>query len=169
MKKLLFTIFVFVVIFLFTACHSQRLLVFGININDTYENFIANVNEQKGYRTFPITLHFDSIVHESKDTVEIFAHNKRIVDLDENVYATDSIYIRILLTKGNICEFSYNMDMSLCEYNAIRSALDRIYGDTDYDDISENRMLCAWRIGKHYMYLKYDISKQETEYIYILN
>lgn len=167
MKKLLFTIFV--VIFLFTSCHNQRLLVFGININDTYENFIANVNEQEGYRTFPITLHFDSIVHESKDTVDIFAHNTTIVDLDENVYATDSIYIRILLTKGYIREFSYKLDMPLCEYNAIRSAHERIYGDTDYYDIGESQIVCGWRIGKHYMYLNYDTSKCATKYIYLIN
>lgn len=167
MKKHLFTIFV--VIFLFTSCHNQRLYVFGININDTYENFIANVNEQEGYRTFPTTLYFDSIVHDSKDTVEIFAHNTTIVDLDENVYATDSLYIRILLTIGDIREFSYKMDMPLCEYKAIRSAHERIYGDTDYYDIGECQIVCAWRIGKHYMYLNYDISKHETKYIYIVN
>ena len=167
MKKLLFTIFV--VIFLFTSCHNQRLYVFGININDTYENFFANVNEQEGYRTFPTTLYFDSIVHDSKDTVEIFAHNTTIVDLDENVYATDSLYIRILLTIGDIREFSYKMDMPLCEYKAIRSAHERIYGDTDYYDIGDCQIVCAWRIGKHYMYLNYDISKHETKYIYIVN
>lgn len=167
MKKLLFTIFV--VIFLFTSCHNQRLYVFGININDTYENFIANVNEQEGYRTFPTTLYFDSIVHDSKDTVEIFAHNTTIVDLDENVYATDSLYIRILLTIGDIREFSYKMDMPLCEYKAIRSAHERIYGDTDYYDIGESQIVCGWRIGKHYMYLNYDTSKCATKYIYLIN
>ena len=167
MKKLLFVIFV--MSFLSTSCHNQKLHVFGININDTYEKFITNVHKQEGYRTFPTTLHFDSIAHNSKDTVEIFAHNTTIADLNENIYTTDSLYIRILLTKGHIHEFSYKLRMPLCEYNAIRSAHERIYGDTDYYDIGESQIVCGWRIGKHYMYLNYDTSKCATKYIYLIN
>ena len=59
--------------------------------------------------------------------------------------------------------------MPLSDYQAIRFANERIYGDVDYYDISDYRHVCGWRIGKDYMYLNYDFSDQQAKYIYIIN
>ena len=53
--------------------------------------------------------------------------------------------------------------MPLSDYQAIRFANERIYGDDDYYDISEYRHVCGWCIGKDYMYLNYILSSQWTE------
>ena len=75
----------------------------------------------------------------------------------------------ILLNKGYIHEFTYTIKMPLSNYQAIRFANERIYGDVDYYDISEYRHVCGWCIGKDYMCLNYILSAQQTEYIYIIN
>lgn len=72
-------------------------------------------------------------------------------------------------SKKYIREFAYTIKMPLSDYQAIRFANERIYGDVDYYDISEHRHACGWLIGKDYMYLNYDFSDQQAKYIYIIN
>ena len=95
--------------------------------------------------------------------------SKGFVVLDEDTFAIDTINMDTLLNKGYIHEFTYTIKMPLSNYQAIRFANERIYGDVDYYDISEYRHVCGWCIGKDYMYLNYILSAQQTEYIYIIN
>lgn len=95
--------------------------------------------------------------------------SKGLVVLDEDTFAIDTINMDTLLNKGYIHEFTYTIKMPLSNYQAIRFANERIYGDVDYYDISEYRHVCGWCIGKDYMYLNYILSAQQTEYIYIIN
>ena len=156
--------------FIFVSCqHPNKPQVFGLYIDGTFEELMADINDSKGYRKFPNTIHIDSIVSISDEHKKIYAYNKTIVDLDENTFAIDTINMDILLNKGYIHEFTYTIKMPLSNYQAIRFANERIYGDVDYYDISEYRHVCGWCIGKDYMYLNYILSAQQTEYIYIIN
>ena len=150
------------------SCQQSKPQVFGLDINGTFEEFMAEINNSKGYRKFPNTIHIDSIVSISDEHKKIYAYNKTIVDLDEDTFAIDTINMDILLNKGYIHKFTYTIKMPLSDYQAIRFANERIYGD-DYYDISEYRHVCGWCIGKDYMYLNYILSAQQTEYIYIIN
>ena len=143
--------------------------VFGLYIDGTYEEFMAEINNSKGYRYFPCTMHIDSIVHVSDKHKKIYAYNRSIVDLNENIFVVDTINMDIVLERQYIKELSYTMQMPLSDYQAIRFANERIYGDVDYYDISEYRHVCGWRIGKDYMYLNYILSAQQAKYIYIIN
>ncbi len=154
---------------MFASCQQSKPQVFGLYIDGTFEEFMAEINDSKGYRKFPNTIHIDSIVSISDEHKKIYAYNKTIVDLDEDTFAIDTINMDILLNKGYIHEFTYTIKMPLSNYQAIRFANERIYGDVDYYDISDYRHVCGWRIGKDYMYLNYDFSDQQTEYIYIIN
>lgn len=154
---------------MFVSCQQSKPQVFGLYIDGTFEEFMAEINDSKGYRKFPNTIQIDSIVSISDEHKKIYAYNKTIVDLDENTFAIDTINIDILLNKGYIHEFTYTIKMPLSNYQAIRFANERIYGDVDYYDISEYRHVCGWCIGKDYMYLNYILSAQQTEYIYIVN
>ena len=156
-------------ILVFASCQQSDLQVFGLYIDGTFEEFMADINSSKGYRKFPNTIHIDSIVSISDEHKKIYAYNKTIVDLDEDTFAIDTINMDILLNKGYIHEFTYTIKMPLSNYQAIRFANERIYGDVDYYDISEYRHVCGWCIGKDYMYLNYILSAQQTEYIYIIN
>ena len=154
----------------FVSCQrSNKPQVFGLYIDGTFEEFMAEINDSKGYRKFPNTIHIDSIVSISDEHKKIYAYNKTIVDLDEDTFAIDTINMDILLNKGYIHKFTYTIKMPLSDYLAIRFANERIYGDDDYYDISEYRHVCGWCIGKDYMYLNYILSAQQTEYIYIIN
>jgi hypothetical protein len=154
----------------FISCQNlNRPQVFGLYIDGTFEEFMAEINDSKGYRKFPNTIHIDSIVSVSDEHKKIYAYNKTIVDLDEDTFAIDTINMDILLNKGYIHKFTYTIKMPLSDYQAIRFANERIYGDDDYYDISEYRHVCGWCIGKDYMYLNYILSAQQTEYIYIIN
>jgi hypothetical protein len=156
--------------FIFVSCQrSNKPQVFGLYIDGTFEEFMAEINNSKGYRKFPNTIHIDSIVSISDEHKKIYAYNKTIVDLDEDTFAIDTINMDILLNKGYIHKFTYTIKMPLSDYQAIRFANERIYGDDDYYDISEYRHVCGWCIGKDYMYLNYILSAQQTEYIYIIN
>ena len=164
--------FIIIIIVLVSVISCQNLnqpQVFGLNIDGTFEEFMADINSSKGYRKFPSTIHIDSVVSISDEHKKIYAYNKTIVDLDENTFAIDTINMDILLNKGYIHEFTYTIKMPLSNYQAIRFANERIYGDVDYYDISEYRHVCGWCIGKDYMYLNYILSAQQTEYIYIIN
>ena len=143
--------------------------VFGLYIDGTFEEFMAEINNSKGYRYFPCTMHIDSIVHVSDKHKKIYAYNRSIVDLNENIFVVDTINMDIVLERQYIKELSYTMQMPLSDYQAIRFANERIYGDVDYYDISEYRHVCGWRIGKDYMYLNYILSAQQAKYIYIIN
>ena len=154
---------------MFVSCQQSKPQVFGLYIDGTFEEFMAEINNSEGYRKFPSTIHIDSIVSISNEHKKIYAYNKTIVDLDENTFAIDTINMDILLNKGYIHEFTYTIKMPLSNYQAIRFANERIYGDVDYYDISEYRHVCGWCIGKDYMYLNYILSSQQTEYIYIIN
>ena len=154
---------------IFASCQQSNLQVFGLYIDGTFEEFMADINSSKGYRKFPSTIHIDSVVSISDEHKKIYAYNKTIVDLDENTFAIDTINMDILLNKGYIHKFTYTIKMPLSDYQAIRFANERIYGDDDYYDISEYRHVCGWCIGKDYMYLNYILSAQQTEYIYIIN
>lgn len=156
-------------ILVFASCQQSDLQVFGLYIDGTFEELMADINDSKGYRKFPNTIHIDSIVSISDEHKKIYAYNKTIVDLDEDTFAIDTINMDVLLNKGYIHEFTYTIKMSLSNYQAIRFANERIYGDVDYYDISEYRHVCGWCIGKDYMYLNYILSAQQTEYIYIIN
>lgn len=156
-------------ILMFASCQHSKPQVFGLYIDGTFEEFMADINDSKGYRKFPNTIHIDSIVSISDEHKKIYAYNKTIVDLDENTFAIDTINMDILLNKGYIHKFIYTIKMPLSNYQAIRFANERIYGDVDYYDISEYRHVCGWCIGKDYMYLNYILSAQQTEYIYIIN
>ena len=114
-------------------------------------------------------MQIDSVVHVSDKHKKIYAYNRSIVDLNENIFVVDTINIDIALEKQYIKELSYTIKMPLSDYQAIRFANERIYGDVDYYDISEYRHVCGWCIGKDYMYLNYILSAQQTEYIYIIN
>ena len=155
--------------FMLASCQQSKPQVFGLNIDGTFEELMADINDSKGYRKFPSTIHIDSVVSISDEHKKIYAYNKTIVDLDENTFAIDTINMDILLNKGYIHEFTYTIKMPLSDYQAIRFANERIYGDVDYYDISEYRHVCGWCIGKDYMYLNYILSAQQTEYIYIIN
>ena len=166
MKK----IFLLIAFSLFiTSCQQSKPQVFGLYIDGTFEEFMAEINDSKGYRYFPCTMHIDSIVHVSDKHKKIYAYNRSIVDLNENIFVVDTINMDILLNKGYIHEFTYTIKMPLSNYQAIRFANERIYGDVDYYDISDYRHVCGWCIGKDYMYLNYILSAQQTEYIYIIN
>ena len=156
-------------ILVFASCQQSDLQVFGLYIDGTFEELMADINDSKGYRKFPSTIHIDSVVSISDEHKKIYAYNKTIVDLDEDTFAIDTINMDILLNKGYIHEFTYTIKMPLSNYQAIRFANERIYGDVDYYDISEYRHVCGWCIGKDYMYLNYILSAQQTEYIYIIN
>ena len=93
---------------------------------------MAEINDSKGYRKFPNTIHIDSIVSISDEHKKIYAYNKTIVDLDEDTFAIDTINMDILLNKGYIHEFTYTIKKPLSNYQAIRFANERIYGDVDY-------------------------------------
>ena len=155
--------------FMLASCQQSKPQVFGLNIDGTFEELMADINDSKGYRKFPSTIHIDSVVSISDEHKKIYAYNKTIVDLDENTFAIDTINMNILLNKGYIHKFTYTIKMPLSDYQAIRFANERIYGDVDYYDISEYRHVCGWCIGKDYMYLNYILSAQQTEYIYIVN
>ena len=164
--------FIIIIIVLVSVISCQNLnqpQVFGLYIDGTFEEFMADINNSKGYRKFPSTIHIDSVVSISDEHKKIYACNKTIVDLDEDTFAIDTINMDILLNKGYIHEFTYTIKMPLSNYQAIRFANERIYGDVDYYDISEYRHVCGWCIGKDYMYLNYILSAQQTEYIYIIN
>lgn len=164
--------FIIIIIVLVSVISCQNLnqpQVFGLYIDGTFEEFMAEINNSEGYRKFPSTIHIDSIVSISNEHKKIYAYNKTIVDLDEDTFAIDTINMDILLNKGYIHEFTYTIKMPLSNYQAIRFANERIYGDVDYYDISEYRHVCGWCIGKDYMYLNYILSAQQTEYIYIVN
>ena len=156
-------------ILVFASCQQSNLQVFGLYIDGTFEEFMAEINDSKGYRYFPCTMHIDSVVHVSDKHKKIYAYNRSIVDLNENIFVVDTINIDIALEKQYIKELSYTIKMPLSDYQAIRFANERIYGDVDYYDISDYRHVCSWRIGKDYMYLNYILSAQQTEYIYIIN
>ena len=161
---------IIIVLVSFISCQNlNRPQVFGLYIDGTFEEFMADINDSKGYRKFPNTIHIDSIVSVSDEHKKIYAYNKTIVDLDEDTFAIDTINMDILLNKGYIHKFTYTIKMPLSDYQAIRFANERIYGDDDYYDISEYRHVCGWCIGKDYMYLNYILSAQQTEYIYIIN
>ena len=163
-------IIIIIVLVSFISCQNlNQPQVFGLYIDGTFEEFMADINNSKGYRKFPNTIHIDSIVSISDEHKKIYAYNKTIVDLDEDTFAIDTINMDILLNKGYIHEFTYTIKMPLSNYQAIRFANERIYGDVDYYDISEYRHVCGWCIGKDYMYLNYILSAQQTEYIYIIN
>ena len=155
--------------FMLASCQQSKPQVFGLNIDGTFEELMADINDSKGYRKFPSTIHIDSVVSISDEHKKIYAYNKTIVDLDEDTFAIDTINMDILLNKGYIHEFTYTIKMPLSNYQAIRFANERIYGDVDYYDISEYRHVCGWCIGKDYMYLNYILSAQQTEYIYLIN
>lgn len=154
---------------MFASCQQSKPQVFGLYIDGTFEEFMAEINNSEGYHYFPCTMHFDSIVHVSDKHKKIYAYNRSIVDLNENIFVVDTINMDILLNKGYIHRFTYTIKMPLSDYQAIRFANERIYGDVDYYDISEYRHVCGWCIGKDYMYLNYILSAQQTEYIYIIN
>ena len=161
---------IIIVLVSFISCQNlNRPQVFGLYIDGTFEEFMADINDSKGYRKFPNTIHIDSIVSVSDEHKKIYAYNKTIVDLDEDTFAIDTINMDILLNKGYIHKFTYTIKMPLSDYQAIRFANERIYGDDNYYDISEYRHVCGWCIGKDYMYLNYILSAQQTEYIYIIN
>lgn len=161
---------IIIVLVSFISCQNlNQPQVFGLYIDGTFEEFMADINNSKGYRKFPNTIHIDSIVSISDEHKKIYAYNKTIVDLDEDTFAIDTINMDFLLNKGYIHEFTYTIKMPLSNYQAIRFANERIYGDVDYYDISEYRHVCGWCIGKDYMYLNYILSAQQTEYIYIIN
>jgi hypothetical protein len=151
------------------SCQQSKPQVFGLYIDGTFEEFMAEINDSKGYRYFPCTMHIDSVVHVSDKHKKIYAYNRSIVDLNENIFVVDTINIDITLEKQYIKELSYTIKMPLSDYQAIRFANERIYGDVDYYDISDYRHVCGWRIGKDYMYLNYDFSDQQAKYIYIIN
>ncbi len=161
---------IIIVLVSFISCQNlNRPQVFGLYIDGTFEEFMADINDSKGYRKFPNTIHIDSVVSISDEHKKIYAYNNTIVDLDEDTFAIDTINMDILLNKGYIHKFTYTIKMPLSDYQAIRFANERIYGDDDYYDISEYRHVCGWCIGKDYMYLNYILSAQQTEYIYIIN
>ena len=154
---------------MFVSCQQSKPQVFGLYIDGTFEEFMAEINNSEGYHYFPCTMHIDSIVHVSDKHKKIYAYNRSIVDLNENIFVIDTINIDIALEKQYIKELSYTIKMPLSDYQAIRFANERIYGDVDYYDISDYRHVCGWCIGKDYMYLNYILSAQQTEYIYIIN
>ena len=130
---------------------------------------VVCVIDKRGAKLVFLVRVLPAIVSISDEHKKIYAYNKTIVDLDEDTFAIDTINMDILLNKGYIHEFTYTIKMPLSNYQAIRFANERIYGDVDYYDISEYRHVCGWCIGKDYMYLNYILSAQQTEYIYIIN
>ena len=92
--------------FMLASCQQPKPQVFGLNIDGTFEELMADINDSKGYRKFPSTIHIDSVVSISDEHKKIYAYNKTIVDLDEDTFAIDTINMDILLNKGYIHEFT---------------------------------------------------------------
>ena len=166
MRKLLYILILMISI---NSCQQQSPQVLGVYIDGTFEEFMADVIDSTGYRKFPCTIHIDSVVNVSDEHKKIYAYNKTIVDLEENNFAIDTINMDIHLKKGCIREFTYTIKMPLSDYQVIRFASERIYGENDYYDINEYIHACGWRIGKDYLYLTYSIKEQQTKYTYIIN
>ena len=81
------------------SCQQSKPQVFGLYIDGTFEEFMAEINNSEGYHYFPCTMHIDSIVHVSDKHKKIYAYNKSIVDLNENIFVVDTINMDILLNK----------------------------------------------------------------------
>ena len=109
-------------ILVFASCQQSKLQVFGLYIDGTFEEFMAEINDSKGYRKFPNTIHIDSIVSISDEHKKIYAYNKTIVDLDEDTFAIDTINMDILLNKGYIHKFTYTIKMPLYAFFAFSRA-----------------------------------------------
>lgn len=93
---------------IFASCQRpNKPQVFGLYIDGTFEEFMAEINNSKGYRYFPCTMHIDSIVHVSDKHKKIYAYNRSIVDLNENIFVVDTINMDIVLEKQYIKELSY--------------------------------------------------------------
>ena len=75
------------------SCQQSKPQVFGLYINGTFEEFMAEINDSKGYRKFPSTIHIDSVVSISDEHKKIYAYNKTIVDLDEDTFAISTIVL----------------------------------------------------------------------------
>ena len=87
---------------MFVSCQHSKPQVFDLYIDGTFEELMADINDSKGYRKFPSTIHIDSVVSISDEHKKIYAYNKTIVDLNENTFAIDTINMDILLNKGYI-------------------------------------------------------------------
>ena len=87
---------IIIVLVSFISCQNlNQSQVFGLYIDGTFEEFMADINNSKGYRKFPNTIHIDSIVSISDEHKKIYAYNKTIVDLDEDTFAIDTINMDI--------------------------------------------------------------------------
>ena len=98
---------------MFVSCQQSKPQVFGLYIDGTFEEFMAEINDSKGYRYFPCTMQIDSVVHVSDKHKKIYAYNRSIVDLNENIFVVDTINIDIALEKQYIKELSYTIKMPL--------------------------------------------------------
>lgn len=58
-------------------------------------------------------MQIDSVVHVSDKHKKIYAYNRSIVDLNENIFVVDTINIDIALEKQYIKELSYTIKMPL--------------------------------------------------------
>ena len=101
---------------MFVSCQHSKPQVFGLYIDGTFEEFMAEINDSKGYRYFPCTMHIDSVVHVSDKHKKIYAYNRSIVDLNENIFVVDTINMDIALEKQYIKELSYTIKMPLSDY-----------------------------------------------------
>lgn len=101
---------------IFASCQQSKPQVFGLDIDGTFEEFMAEINNSEGYHYFPCTMHIDSIVHVSDKHKKIYAYNRSIVDLNENIFVVDTINMDILLNKGYIHRFTYTIKMPLSDY-----------------------------------------------------
>ena len=162
MKKLI--ILAVSVFALFTSC-QQRPQVFGVYIDDTFEQFLKDLDKEP----WKCPINIDTIQHLSKSEISIKAYSTEVINLNEDSVKVDSIYITIELEKEKIKQFSYTLDMSETDFKAIQHAYERIYGSVRYHDITEYGNYCSWMIGKDCLWLIYDISEQEVKYEYIIN
>ena len=162
MKKLI--ILAVSVFALFTSC-QQRPQVFGVYIDGTFEEFMEHT---KGY-DFPISIDTNTIKHVSENEITMQAYSPELIDINAEIFETDTININIKLDNRQIHKFSYTLKTPISSYKTIRQACNRIYGSCGYYDVTEYSHACCWMIGKDCLWLVYDISEQQTKYTYIIN
>ena len=162
MKKLI--ILAVSVFALFTSC-QQRPQVFGVYIDDTFEQFLKDLDKEP----WKCPINIDTIQHLSKSEISIKAYSTEVIDLNEDSVKIDSVYITIELEKEKIKHFSYTLDMSETNFRAIQHAYECIYGCARFYDVTEYSHYCYWMIGRICLWLSYDIADQQTKYEYIIN
>lgn len=152
-------------LFIASCQRPNKPQVFGLYIDGTFEEFME---QTKGY-DFPISIDTNTIKHVSENEITMQAYSMELIDINAEIFETDTININIKLDNRQIHKFSYTLKTPISSYKTIRQACNRIYGSCGYYDVTEYNHACCWMIGNDCLWLVYDISKQQTKYTYIIN